>query len=67
MQLLQTAYSDADTATSSPQISADNTSGRDNINTKTHIGERKTSNNNTGNATGTINAAVSDSAPRQIN
>lgn len=36
--------------------------GQDSINTKTHIGGRKTSNNNTGNATGNINAAVSDSA-----
>ncbi|WP_288436761.1 hypothetical protein [uncultured Chryseobacterium sp.] len=51
---------------SSPTDSAlketDSTSGRDSINTKDHIGGRKTSNNNTGNAEGNINAAVSDSA-----
>ncbi|MEI3789523.1 MULTISPECIES: hypothetical protein [unclassified Chryseobacterium] len=58
----QNVYSETDTGASSPRISADSTSGRDSINTKTHIGGRKTSNNNTGNATGNINAAVSDSA-----
>ena len=36
--------------------------GRDSINTKNHTGARKTSNNNTGNGSGNINAAVSDSA-----
>ncbi|REC79922.1 hypothetical protein DRF60_02755 [Chryseobacterium elymi] len=51
-----------DTAASSPQNPEDSTASRDSINTKTHIGGRKTSNNNTGNTTGTINAAVSDSA-----
>ncbi|MGK6340732.1 hypothetical protein ACMGDK_00735 [Chryseobacterium sp. DT-3] len=56
----QSAYHD--TAATSPRNSEDSTTGRDSINTKTHIGGRKTSNNNTGNATGTINAAVSDSA-----
>ncbi|MDQ0064402.1 hypothetical protein [Chryseobacterium lathyri] len=60
----QSAY--PDTAASSPRISENSTAARDSINTKTHIGGRKTSNNNTGNATGNINAAVSDSArPRR--
>ncbi|MCQ9635676.1 hypothetical protein MP478_00925 [Chryseobacterium sp. WG14] len=52
----------SDTAASTSPISKDSTAGGDSINTKTHIGGRKTSNNNTGNATGNINAAVSDSA-----
>lgn len=50
-----------DTASSTPQNSKDSTTKQDNINTKTHIGGRKTSNNNTGNGSGNINAAVSDS------
>jgi len=56
------AYSNTDTAATTPSVSADSTAGRDSINTKTHIGGRKTSNNNTGNGTGNVNAAVSDSA-----
>jgi len=58
----QSVYPDTDTAASPPRNSEDSTAGRDSINTKTHIGGRKTSNDNTGNGTGTINAAVSDSA-----
>lgn len=41
--------------------SEDSTAKHDSINTKTHIGGRKTSNNNTGNTSGNVNAAVSDS------
>jgi len=44
-----------------PQDSQGIKTSHDSINTKTHTGGRKTSNNNTGNATGNINAAVSDS------
>ncbi|AKK74551.1 hypothetical protein HX13_07225 [Chryseobacterium sp. P1-3] len=57
---VQRTYSD--TATSTKQNPKDSLSSRDSINTKTHIGGRRTSNNNTGNGTGNINAAVSDSA-----
>lgn len=65
-----TIYSDSATTTSQysntsdsvNQVSKDRSGSRDSINTKTHIGGRKTSNNNTGNGTGNINAAVSDSA-----
>ncbi|MCJ7932323.1 MAG: hypothetical protein MUW56_01475 [Chryseobacterium sp.] len=56
----QSSYSD--TAASASRTSSDSMAGHDSINTKTHIGGRKTSNNNTGNSTGNINAAVSDSA-----
>lgn len=56
----QTTYSD--TLPSTSKISTDSTSGRDSINTKNHIGGRKTSNNNSGSVSGNINAAVSDSA-----
>lgn len=63
-----TGYSDSAAVTSSysdtaaNQPSKDSLGSKDSINTKTHIGGRKTSNNNTGNGTGNINAAVSDSA-----
>ncbi|AYZ35358.1 hypothetical protein EGY07_07130 [Chryseobacterium indologenes] len=60
---VQKSYTD--TVTPTPQNSADSTRAKDSINTKTHIGGRKTSNNNTGNASGNINAAVSDSAHPQ--
>lgn len=56
----QTSYSD--TANSTAQSSKNNAASSDSINTKTHIGGRKTSNNNTGNGKGNVNAAVSDSA-----
>ncbi|WP_184873823.1 hypothetical protein [Chryseobacterium sp. G0240] len=56
---VQRTYSDTASAT---RTSSDSATGHDSINTKTHIGGRKTSNNNTGNGTGNINAAVSDSA-----
>lgn len=55
----QRNYSDTASAVRDTQ---DNTMGNDSINTKNHVGGRKTSNNNTGNGTGNINAAVSDSA-----
>ncbi|SFN42931.1 hypothetical protein SAMN05421594_2765 [Chryseobacterium oleae] len=58
----QTQRSYSDTATSKPRVLKDSLGSSDSINTKTHIGGRKTSNNNTGNGTGNINAAVSDSA-----
>ncbi|REC66891.1 hypothetical protein DRF59_11350 [Chryseobacterium flavum] len=57
---IQNNYPDS-ASTASPN-SQDSLTDRDSINTKTHIGGRKTSNNNTGNSTGNINAAVSDSA-----
>ncbi|WP_080779758.1 hypothetical protein [Chryseobacterium phocaeense] len=48
------------------QSSKDTLTSHDSINTKTHTGGRKTSNNNTGNGTGNVNAAMSDSLqPRQ--
>lgn len=50
-----------DTASSTSKNSKNSTTKQDSINTKTHIGGRKTSNNNTGNGSGNINAAVSDS------
>lgn len=50
-----------DTLSSRSNNSKDSTSKQDSINTKTHIGGRKTSNNNTGNGSGNVNAAVSDS------
>ncbi|WP_223609341.1 hypothetical protein [Chryseobacterium sp. OSA05B] len=52
----------SDTSTSVPKTREDSLTDRDSINTKTHISGRKTSNNNTGNGSGNINAAVSDSA-----
>jgi hypothetical protein len=52
----------SDSTGTMPDTLKDTLSGQDSINTKTHIGGRKTSNNNTGNGTGNINAAVSDSA-----
>lgn len=56
----QRSYSDtvASTVGDTQSIKTSN----DSINTKNHVGGRKTSNNNTGNGTGNINAAVSDSA-----
>ncbi|QIY89656.1 hypothetical protein [Chryseobacterium gallinarum] len=57
---MQRSYSD--TANSTTPAPKDSVGSRDSINTKTHIGGRRTSNNNTGNGTGNINAAVSDSA-----
>jgi len=51
-----------DTTDSTNQLPNDSLGSKDSINTKTHIGGRKTSNNNTGNGSGNINAAVSDSA-----
>lgn len=54
-------YSDTAVSAASDTLKSGPTS-QDSINTKNHIGGRKTSNNNTGNATGNINAAVSDSA-----
>ena len=53
--------SQTDTASSASQSSKDSAAKQDSINTKTHIGGRKTSNNNTGNSSGNVNAAVSDS------
>lgn len=50
-----------DTASSISGDSSRSKTSHDSINTKTHIGGRKTSNNNTGNSKGNINAAVSDS------
>ncbi|WP_426478434.1 hypothetical protein ACP3T3_02905 [Chryseobacterium sp. CBSDS_008] len=55
---IQRNYSDTTSSTFKDSLSANH----DSINTKTHVGGRKTSNNNTGNGTGNINAAVSDSA-----
>ncbi|MDQ1859191.1 hypothetical protein [Chryseobacterium sp. WLY505] len=52
----------SDTAVSTGGDTQSITTSNDSINTKTHVGGRKTSNNNTGNGTGNINAAVSDSA-----
>ncbi|WP_330745962.1 hypothetical protein [Chryseobacterium sp. CP-77] len=52
----------SDTTASAVRDTQDITTGNDSINTKNHVGGRKTSNNNTGNGTGNINAAVSDSA-----
>lgn len=50
-----------DTTSSISSDSQRSKTSHDSINTKTHIGGRKTSNNNTGNSKGNINAAVSDS------
>ncbi|MDR6371213.1 hypothetical protein J2795_001741 [Chryseobacterium bernardetii] len=52
----------SDTAVSTAGDTQSIKTSNDSINTKTHVGGRKTSNNNTGNGTGNINAAVSDSA-----
>ena len=59
---IATSSSYSDTISSANQLSKDDPGSKDSINTKTHIGGRKTSNNKTGNGTGNINAAVSDSA-----
>lgn len=50
----------SDTVSSTSKTSKDSLSARDSINTKTHIGGRRTSNINTGNSDRNVNAAMSD-------
>ena len=60
-EYVNTQNSLPDTVSSASQSSKNSTAKQDSINTKTHIGGRKTSNNNTGNGSSNVNAAVSDS------
>lgn len=59
---INTQRNNSDTAASAANDTQSINTNNDSINTKTHVGGRKTSNNNTGNGTGNINTAVSDSA-----